>query len=236
LYPVPASKIHFLPYGRYIAHYNRDETKRNIIRKQFNIQPDEILAGTMVRIDPGKGAMDFARSFSYIDRSLQTKIKYLIIGEPTRRGKMKPNESPFEEHCEVYLHELEAYISSEGLSDRIFLAGYQSDLVGYLSAMDIFVFPSRDELYSLVMLDAMCMGLPVVAARAGGNLFQLEDGKSGLFYDVADSRDAALKISAYATSPSKREDHGNAARSFVERQHNMTTTLSKLLKFYRNPR
>jgi glycosyltransferase involved in cell wall biosynthesis len=236
LYPVPSSKIHFLPYGRYIDHYEHDEKKRTEIRAKYGIEPDEILVGTMVRIDPGKGAMDFARSFSYIDPKLRSKIKFLIVGEPTRKGRAKPNEPQFEEHCEAYRRELEAYVAAEGLSERILLSGFQNDLVGYLSAMDVFVFPSRDELYSLVVLDAMCMGLPVVAARAGGNLQQIEDGVNGLLYNVADSKDLAMKLMQYAQHPAVRKQHGKIARAFVEQRHSMTNTIQQLLQFYQSDR
>jgi len=236
LYPVDPSKIHFLPYGRSLEQYVRSEARRKEIRESFGILPDDVLAGTMIRIDPGKGAMDFARSFPYISPEVRGKIKYLIVGEPTRKGRSRLGASPYEEHCVAYLGELQAFIARENLSDRIFLAGYQSDIVGYLSAFDLFVFPSRDELYSLVVLDAMCMGLPVVAARAGGNLRQVEEGRSGLFYEVADSRDAAEKIASYARSPEMRLRHGRSAREFVERHHAMRSTVASLMTFYRQAR
>ena len=115
---------------------------------------------------------------------------------------------------------------------KIFLAGFQSDLIGYLSAMDIFVFPSRDEMYSLVVLDAMCMGLPVVAARAGGNIRQIDDGTSGLLYEVGDSKDLAAKLTRYLQDPALRRQHGTAARKFVEERHSMKDTVKELLRFY----
>jgi glycosyltransferase involved in cell wall biosynthesis len=236
LYPVDPAKIHFLPYGRILDRYERSEARRTEIRQSFGVSGEEILAGTMIRIDPGKGAMDFARSFSYIDPSVREIVKYVIVGEPTRKGRAKSGEPPFEDHCVSYLRDLEAFIAGEGLSEKVILAGYQNDVVGYLSAMDLFVFPSRDELYSLVVLDAMSMGLPVVAARAGGTLYQVEEGKSGLFYEVADSRDAAAKISTYARSPEMRQLHGRAAREFVERNHAMSSTVAALMAFYRQER
>ena len=202
------------------------------IRAQYGVKPNEILIGTMVRIDPGKGVMDFARSFNYIDPSIRQTIKYLLVGEPTRKGRAKPNESPFEEHCEAYLRDLNAYIVEYKLSEKFFVAGYQEDVVGYLSAMDVFVFPSRDEFYSLVVLDAMCMGLPVVAARAGGNIQQIQDSVNGLLYDVADEKDLAAKLSMYAQTPDLRKRHGSAARKFVEVEHDMGKTIQKLLGFY----
>lgn len=232
LFPVQREKVHLLPYGRILDKYKVDASHRAAIRTRFGIGEHELLVGTMLRIDPGKGVMDFARSISYLDPSLQSAVRFLIVGEPTRKGRVGRGQSPFEPHCEAYLRQLEAFILEERLSDKILLAGYQDDAIGYLSAMDIFVFPSRDELYSLVMLDAMAMRLPVVAARAGGNLMQIDDGTSGLLYAVGDSHDLAEKLSMYISSPSLRTTHGAAARKFVEIQHDMTQTISQLMNLY----
>jgi glycosyltransferase involved in cell wall biosynthesis len=232
LYPVPKEKIVFLPYGRRLEQYHVDQARRTALRKQLQVKEDEILVGTMLRIDPGKGVMDFARSFLYLDKELQRNVKYVIIGEPTRKGNVKPGESPYEPHCEAYLRQLEAYIVDEGFSERIILLGYQERLTDYIGAMDVFVFPSPDELYSLVVLDAMAMGLPVVAARAGGNLRQINDGINGSLYEVGDSRDLAKKLAGYIANPGLRKQHGTAGHTFVEEKHDMNATLNKLLQFY----
>jgi len=235
LYPISSEKIHYLPYGRDVKEYLRDEEKRREIRNMYGVEENDVLVGTMVRIDPGKSVMDFARSYMYIDAKLRDRVKYLIIGEPTRKGHAREHESPFEAHCEAYLRELQAFIDAEGFGDRVLLAGFQRDLIGYLSALDIFVFPSRDELYSLAVLDAMCLGLPVVAARAGGTIDQVEDGSSGSFYGVGNSVEAAQKISQYVSHPELRVQHGTNGRNFVLRHHDMKGTIRQLLEFYQQP-
>ncbi|HYQ86013.1 MAG TPA: glycosyltransferase family 4 protein [Bacteroidota bacterium] len=232
LYAAPPERIHFLPYGRPLAQYRRDENKRRDIRARHGVKPGDILIGTMVRIDPGKGVMDFARSFPYIEKNAQSRVVYMIVGEPTRKGLAAPRGSLFEKRSEAYLRELQSFISQERLGDRILLVGFQDDMIGYLSAFDVFVFPSRDELYSLVVLDAMGMELPVLAARAGGNLYQVTDGVNGLLYAVADSRDLAAKLSRYLLDPVLRRQHGKTARAGIVQNHDMKQTISSLLKIY----
>ena len=233
LYPVPASKIRLLPYGRRIEHYRRDELKRKAIRAKHGLQPDDVVVGTMVRIDPGKGAIDFARSFLYIENALAEKTKFVIVGEPTRRGRAKQGESPYEPACEEYLRQIEKFVAEKRLSGKILLAGYQNDLIGYLSAFDVFVFPSRDELYSLVVLDAMAMGLPVIAARSGGNLQQIKEGVSGLMYEVANSEDLAKKIELCLREPSLGKELGEKAKDFVRTVHSMDSTIRSLVEIYK---
>ncbi len=233
-YPVPASKIHFLPYGRTVEDYQRDAVKRLAIRTKYNIQPDDVVAGAMMRIDPGKCVMDFVQSFLYLREETRKKVKYLVIGEPTRKRASSPKESPFEPHCEEYYFELKNFIKDNNLENNIYLCGFQSDIIGYLSAMDVFVFPSRDELFSLVVLDAMAMKLPVVAAAAGGNLDQVTDGVSGRLFTVNDSKDIADKISPYLDDAELRIKHGNSAREFVVKNHAMNVAIDQLLEFYKS--
>ena len=236
LYPISKEKIRYLSYGRRLDLYSSNDAERKAVRSRFGIRDTELLVGTMVRVDPGKGVIDFARSFLYLAEEQRQNVKYLIIGEPTRKGSAKPGESPFEPHCVEYLREIEEYVQQHKLEDNILFAGYQEDAITFLRGMDVFVFPSRDELYSLVMLDAMAMGLPVVAARAGGNLLQVDDGRNGLLYTVGDSRDLASNITRYLTHPDERLRHGAAAQQFVGEHHDMNATVAQLMELYQQER
>jgi glycosyltransferase involved in cell wall biosynthesis len=233
LYGIPRSKVHLLPYGRRLEQYKRNEHMRSTIRARYGVAMNDFLVGTMVRIDPGKGVMDFARSFLYIQDQVRSDVKFMIVGEPTRKGRTKPGESPYEPKCEDYLHQIEQFITENKFTGRIILTGFQDDLIGFLSAFDIFVFPSRDELYSLVMLDAMCMGLPIIAARAGGNLHQITDGTNGLLYEVGNSEDVAKKMMIYLQHQDIQRQHAEAATQFVSQHHDMDRTIERLLEFYR---
>jgi D-inositol-3-phosphate glycosyltransferase len=232
LYPVNKEKIHYLPYGRNVSNYTIDPLMRAEIRSRHGFSENDIVVGTMIRIDPGKGILDFVKSFVNLNTKLRRNVKFIIVGEPTRRASSIPGESPYEKHAEAYYRELLAFVLNNNLKDVVTFTGFKDDSVGYLSAMDIFVFPSRDEFYSLVVLEAMCMRLPIVAARAGGNTAQIVDGKSGLLYTVADSIDLAAKLTQYIESPELRKTHGEEARRFVETEHAMNEVVSRLKLFY----
>jgi len=232
LYPVPAGKIHYLPYGRIIDSYRRDAAKRTEIRAKYGIGEHETVVGTMVRIDPGKGVADFVESYNFLSHAMKRNVRYLIVGEPTRKGVKPKDGSPFEPKSEEYANRLQVEVRERRLEDKIIFTGYQNDSIGYLSAMDLFVFPSRDEMYSLVVLDAMCLELPIVAARSGGNLDQIAEGQTGLFYTTANAEDLATKLSIILSDVQLRTKLAAAAREFVLREHDMKAVLHKLTDFY----
>jgi glycosyltransferase involved in cell wall biosynthesis len=54
------------------------------------------------------------------------------------------------------------------LQNRVRFLGRRADIPDLLASMDIFLLPTRDETFGIVLLEAMAAGLPVVASRVGG--------------------------------------------------------------------
>jgi glycosyltransferase involved in cell wall biosynthesis len=63
---------------------------------------------------------------------------------------------------------LEEAVKSHGVTGTVRLAGGVADARPFLREMDVFVFPSKGEALGTSILDAMAMGVPVVAADDGG--------------------------------------------------------------------
>ncbi|MBI2061494.1 MAG: glycosyltransferase [Nitrospirae bacterium] len=73
-----------------------------------------------------------------------------------------------------------ALAASLGLSDRVWFAGNLENPWKYAAQTDLFVLPSRWETFSLVLVEAMASGLPVLAADCDfGPREIIEHGKSG---------------------------------------------------------
>lgn len=64
--------------------------------------------------------------------------------------------------------ELEDQIRELGLGDRVWLAGYRRDRAALFASLDVFVHPSVEEGMGQVVAEALTVGCPVVATRAGG--------------------------------------------------------------------
>ncbi|MGC2639152.1 MAG: glycosyltransferase family 1 protein [Acidobacteriaceae bacterium] len=104
------------------------------------------------------------------------------------------------------------------------------ELASAYASSDIFVMPSRTETLGLVVLEAMCSGLPVVAARAGGIPEMIQDGVSGY---LADSDNEAMdRIRELLGSKEKREAMGSQARAHASGRTWRNAT-NQLLDYYR---
>ena len=90
--------------------------------------------------------------------------------------------------CEVWLigegsrrRELEALITAEGLGDRVHLLGMRRDVPELVGQLDLFVFATTpDEGLGIALIEAMAVGVPVVASDVGACREVLDDGALGL--------------------------------------------------------
>jgi len=81
---------------------------------------------------------------------------------------------------------LETRVRHLGLTNNVVFAGEQQDLVGWLSAADVFLLPSSQESFGMAALEAMACEVPVVASHVGGLPELVHDGETGFLCDVND--------------------------------------------------
>lgn len=100
-----------------------------------------------------------------------------------------------------------------GLSGRVFFPGFRRDMPELMRAADLFVFPSRYEACSLVLLEAMASGLAVITAETAGGA-ELMDGTSGVKLEDPDDVVAlAAHLARLAADAGERAALGEAARA-----------------------
>jgi glycosyltransferase involved in cell wall biosynthesis len=103
-----------------------------------------------------------------------------------------------------------------GVADRV---RFRTDLVGdarsVLSAIDVFVLPSRWEGMPIALLEAAAAGLPCIASRVGGVEEVLEDGVSGIVVTPERAAELATAVVQLLRDSFLRRRMGRAARERV---------------------
>jgi glycosyltransferase involved in cell wall biosynthesis len=97
--------------------------------------------------------------------------------------------------------DMAALLAHAGLGDRLRLLGYRTDVAAVLAAADIFVLPSYFEGLPMSVIEAMLVGLPVVATDVSGPREQVVPGVTGLLVpprQVAPLADALIRLEADA--------------------------------------
>jgi len=144
---------------------------REAVRGELRLRPGEHLAVTVANLRAKKGYPDLLRAARIVaDRC--GDVRFVAAGQG-------PDEAA--------LHALAAELE---LGDRFRFLGYVPDAARLVAGADLFVLASEHEGLPLAVMEALALGVPVVATRVGGIPELVQDGHSGLL--VAPRDPAAL--------------------------------------------
>lgn len=129
---------------------------------------------------------------------------------------------------------LEALAARLGLGDRVKFLGYVDDdeLLRTYGRASVFCMPGVSELQSIVTLEAMSAGKPVVAADAVALPHLVHPGENGWLYTPGNIDELSDRLLSLISDPALRRRMGAASRKIVER-HSIAATLDSFEELYR---
>ncbi len=113
--------------------------------------------------------------------------------------------------------------------------GYKigDELYKLISESSFVVVPSEwYENCSMVVLEAMAMGKPVIGSKTGGIPEQVEDGKTGFLFEMGNVEELVAKMSLLAGNAQLRRKMGKAARKKLELDYSLNAHCRKLFSIY----
>lgn len=113
--------------------------------------------------------------------------------------------------------ELKAYVAEHQLSN-VYFFGFrnQSELPQFYAAADVFVFPSERETWGLVLNEAMCAGLPVIASvEIGATADLIREGENGFTYPAGDIDQLTHHLTVLLTDAPRRQAMGQRSREII---------------------
>jgi len=131
---------------------------------------------------------------------------------------------------------IERVAETAGLASRMIIAGrvHDDELHAWYEAADLFVHPTLYEGSSLVTLEAMAHGRPIVATRAGGLPDKVTPGDNGWLVDPDRPDQLAEAVSqALHLPPAALAAMGHASRARVERDFAWPVIAGRMIDLYR---
>jgi glycosyltransferase involved in cell wall biosynthesis len=210
---IPAHAIDVIYLGLDLTVFRRPTAaERAAARAKLGVSGDELVIGTLGRLDRIKGLDVLVEAAATIARRFPT-MRLMMAGEGTE-------EQP-----------LRAQIEQRGLADHVELIGFQ-DPWPFLAALDLFVMPSRSEGGGTALLEAMALGLCVVASDVGGIPELVEHEHSGLLAPVGDADTLAAACLRALESPALRAELGATAAAFVHESFSLDRTVTRITAVY----
>lgn len=110
------------------------------------------------------------------------------------------------------------------------IAPLSKELVALYQSCDVFVLPTRADCYSLVSLEAMACGLPVVVSPLGGIPELVSDGESGYLVAPDDYAALSMCLDALASDPNLRARLGAAGLARARQSFDARCLAERLLE------
>lgn len=206
--PLPAERIRALPLGIGPAPPPADCTRVRPPGRAF-------VAGCFSRIERAKGQHELVAAIAQLaGRGIDAAA---LIAGPVMD--------------ETYARELARRAGELGVADRIAFLGTLPDVRPVMACCEAVVMPSAAETFGLVLVEAMQMGVPVVATAAGGVGEIVTDGETGLTYPPGDAAALGDCLERLATDRELAAALGRAGRERMRGDFDFDVHLQRLEAF-----
>jgi glycosyltransferase involved in cell wall biosynthesis len=182
-------------------------------RFSFRGPADELCAISVARLSPIKDFPTLLRGVAVV-RGKLPGFRLRIVGD----GPQRPR--------------LEQLAAELGLADTVEFLGERSDVADLLSQAGFFVCSSKSEGISLTLLEAMAVGLPVLATSVGGNPEIVAEGRTGRLVESLNPDAIAAGILALCHERARWREMGEAARRRVEEHFDVRRMVQRYEQLY----
>lgn len=192
------------------------EEDRTEWRERLGIPPGVLVVGTVGNLSQVKGTDVLVRALPVVAARFP-EVRCVVVGGDAHglRGG------------------LAALADELGVSRNLLFAGSIPDPRPAVSLMDVFVLPSREEGYGLVLLEAMSFGKPVVASSVGGVPEIIPDDGLGVLVPPADPGALGEAISGLLADPERRKGLGSAGAARIREKFG-NREMEMLYRMYRD--
>ena len=192
-------------------HHLSPKKNQEYIREKLNIDKEQVVITSVGELNNNKNHQIVIKALSEINNN---NFIYLVAG----KGNNKET--------------LENLIIRLKLEDKVRILGYREDIADILSISDIFVFPSKREGLGMAALEAMELGLPIVASNIGGIKDYVENEYNGFLFDPQDDKRLAILLEILINNKRIREEFGRKS-SKISKKYSVENSIREMLEIYR---
>lgn len=180
--------------------------------------PGEVWFGMLGALTPLKGQDIFLDAAEIVLQSVPC-ARFLIVGTNPYRTEGSGFEMALRKRAE-----------SSALQGRVSFLGYREDTPSVLASLDILVQCNRGpEGLGRSVLEAMAVGVPVIAVDRWGPAELVQDGSTGLLTPFLDVPGLAERMVMLASNPDLRGSLAASARAWVEANLNPESLAEEVL-------
>ena len=175
-------------YAQHLDTVNSDISKLQ--------KPIFIFAGHLI---PRKGLRELLKACLLLKKRGHKDYTLLILGD-----------GPERQYLETFVH-------SHDLKTQVEWVGeVKYEYVGaYFKHSDIFVFPTREDVWGMVLVEAMMFGLPILGSKWGGAVEMVQNDENGYIFDPHDPETLADAMERFIQNPELIQTMGAKSRQIM---------------------
>jgi glycosyltransferase involved in cell wall biosynthesis len=216
------ARMFTIPNGvdeRFFLDQDADKEARGKLIKTHQLNENARIISSMGSIEYRKGVDVLARAWPRIISQIP-ESRLLMVG-------------PFFE--QTRFHQQLVSLLGEHLGKTVFLVGNVPDPECYYRASDVFAFPSRNESFGNVLVEAMACGRACVAALIDGVTESIiQDGYNGIIINQEDHEALAKAVGTILTHPHLECQLGENAANTVKEKYRIDTIAESYQHLYRS--
>jgi glycosyltransferase involved in cell wall biosynthesis len=155
------------------------------------------------RITPKKGLKSLLEACSLLQAQGYEGYSLVVIGT----GKQR--------------EELEAFITERHLEAQVTWVGWveYGRLGAYFQQADVFVFPTFEDVWGMVALEAMVFGKPVLCSKWAGAAEVIVEGENGYIFDPYEPESLAIAMRRFLDHPELIESMGKQSQQLISQNN-----------------
>ena len=202
---VPGVGVDIVGLEQRIASIDRSEK-----RKELGISEQSTVLITVAELIPRKNHIQVLKALSKLNK---TNFHYLIVGN---------GESE---------QQLEKAVNELMLQDKVSFLGFRRDVPELMASSDIFILTSRHEGLTRAIMEAMAVGLPIIATDVRGNRDLVKSGENGYLVSLDDAEQTAIAIERLINSRNLRCSMGEKSKELVK-QYDLKNIIPQMEEIY----
>jgi L-malate glycosyltransferase len=189
----------------------KDEAARAEARRRL-AHPDEAILMHLSNFRPVKRVVDVVKVFAQVVR--ETPAQLVLVGDGPERSA-----------AEWLARDLKIH-------ERVHFLGKQERVNELLPLADLLLMPSELESFGLAALEAMACKVPAIATRVGGVPELIDDGVTGLLYQVGDVDAMAQGAFSLLADRTRLDAMREAARETAQSRFCSTLVVPQYVRYY----
>lgn len=210
---IPANTITVIHNGILLDGIRPPDAAGPAVKERL-LAGDGDLVGIVARLHAVKGHRYFIEAAREVLRQ-RPQTRFLIVGD----GPYRPV--------------LEKLTGGMGLKDKVIFTGFIEDIYTLMAELDLLVISSLWEGFGLTAIEAMVLGVPVVATEVGGLPEVVRHGETGLLAPPADSAALAKSIAWMLDHPREAAEMAAKGGDMVRRKFTAAEMARLTVDLYR---